>query len=199
MERYWAWEYGAGDQKKAIELVRAADAQATVEALQRERDDLQVQLRLSRFNQENAEAEYNGLQAQIRTLTQQLDAERAKVKRLSTCGTDHSTPWWQVRCEDLEEQLSQLQALVRALPNLEHFDVGVDDHGGEIRLPDGYILFTATSRNRTYVLEQLLKYRATLDATTPALTIKEARHIALDVLYNAEQERIEASKGGDGE
>ena len=28
-----------------------------------------------------------------------LDAEREKVKRLSTCGTDHSTPWWQVKCE----------------------------------------------------------------------------------------------------
>ena len=39
-----------------------------------------------------------------------LDAEREKVKRLSTCGTDHSTPWWQVKCEDLEEQLAALQA-----------------------------------------------------------------------------------------
>ena len=39
-----------------------------------------------------------------------LDAEREKVKRLSTCGTDHSTPWWQVKCEDLEAQLATLQA-----------------------------------------------------------------------------------------
>lgn len=51
-----------------------------VEALQRERDELQVQLRLSRFNQANAEAEYNGLQAQIRTLTQQRDAERDRLR-----------------------------------------------------------------------------------------------------------------------
>ena len=39
-----------------------------------------------------------------------LDVEREKVKRLSTCGTDHSTPWWQVKCEDLEAQLATLQA-----------------------------------------------------------------------------------------
>jgi len=39
-----------------------------------------------------------------------LDAEREKVKRLSTCGTDHSTPWWQVKCEGLEAQLATLQA-----------------------------------------------------------------------------------------
>ena len=32
------------------------------------------------------------------------------MKRLSTCGTDHSTPWWQVKCEDLEAQLATLQA-----------------------------------------------------------------------------------------
>ena len=42
-----------------------------------------------------------------------LDAEREKVKRLSTCGTDHSTPWWQVKCEDLEAQLATLQAQLR--------------------------------------------------------------------------------------
>lgn len=43
-----------------------------------------------------------------------LDAEREKVKRLSTCGTDHSTPWWQVKCEDLEAQLATLRQLVEA-------------------------------------------------------------------------------------
>ena len=37
-------------------------------------------------------------------------ALREQVKRLSTCGTDHSTPWWQVKCEDLEAQLATLQA-----------------------------------------------------------------------------------------
>ena len=68
MDTYWAWEYGTGDKKNVIELVRAADAQRA------------------------------------------LDAEREKVKRLSTCGTDHSTPWWQVKCEDLEAQLATLQA-----------------------------------------------------------------------------------------
>lgn len=46
-------------------------------------------------------------------LQRALDAEREKVKRLSTCGTDHSTPWWQVKCEDLEAQLATLQAQLR--------------------------------------------------------------------------------------
>jgi len=32
MDIYWAWEYGAGDQKKAIELVRAEDAQRALRA-----------------------------------------------------------------------------------------------------------------------------------------------------------------------
>ena len=40
-------------------------------------------------------------------------ALREQVKRLSTCGTDHSTPWWQVKCEDLEAQLATLQAQLR--------------------------------------------------------------------------------------
>lgn len=85
-----------------------ADAQAQIEALQRE-------LRLSRFNQANAEAEYNGLQVQIRTLTQQLDAEREKVKeleeqlRLANCD--------QVNTEndlnDVTAQLATLQAQLR--------------------------------------------------------------------------------------
>ncbi len=53
------------------------------------------------------------LRAEIVELGAALDAEREKVKRLSTCGTDHSTPWWQVKCEDLEAQLATLQAQLR--------------------------------------------------------------------------------------
>jgi hypothetical protein len=34
MDTYWAWEYGTGDKKNAIELVRAADAQRALDALQ---------------------------------------------------------------------------------------------------------------------------------------------------------------------
>ncbi len=41
------------------------------------------------------------------------DALREQVKRLSTCGTDHSTPWWQVKCEDLEAQLATIRAQLR--------------------------------------------------------------------------------------
>ncbi len=34
MDTYWAWEHGTGDKKNAIELVRAADAQRALDALQ---------------------------------------------------------------------------------------------------------------------------------------------------------------------
>ena len=37
MDTYWAWEYGTGDKKNVIELVRAADAQRAL-------DDLKAQL-----------------------------------------------------------------------------------------------------------------------------------------------------------
>lgn len=53
------------------------------------------------------------LEEQYADAQRALDAEREKVKRLSTCGTDHSTPWWQVKCEDLEAQLATLQAQLR--------------------------------------------------------------------------------------
>ena len=47
---------------------------------------------------------------ELNAVQRALDAEREKVKRLSTRGTDHSTPWWQVKCEDSEAQLATLQA-----------------------------------------------------------------------------------------
>jgi multidrug resistance efflux pump len=57
-----------------------------------------------------SEAEVDSLWTPYAVAQRALDAEREKVKRLSTCGTDHSTPWWQVKCEDLEAQLATIRA-----------------------------------------------------------------------------------------
>ena len=89
-----------------------------------------------------------------------LDAEREKVKRLSTCGTDHSTPWWQVKCEDLEAQLTTLRQLVEALPVLDmRFDsVAVGPLGWTV----GGVTFGKVTEANAY--SALLQYRATLAA-----------------------------------
>ena len=91
----------------------------------------------------------SGLSLDVRALSEQLADAQATV-------------------EALQREHSQLQALVRALDVPKSYVVSADDHGGQIRLPDGYILFTATSRSRTYALENILDYVRTLDATTPA-------------------------------
>jgi len=44
MDTYWAWEYGTGDKKNAIELVRAADAQRALDAEREKVKDLESQL-----------------------------------------------------------------------------------------------------------------------------------------------------------
>ena len=86
------------------------------------------------------------------------------------------------RIKDLVAQLSQLQALVRALPDcvptsLQIFEAadgnGFDVHGA-IKEPYsvGWIgTFLHRTETESYIA--LLKYRATLDATTPA---KGERH-----------------------
>ena len=140
-----------------------ADAQAAVEALQRERDEAWI-----RFACVGSHAEFlsdlDDLLTNHCLAMNALDAEREKVKDGETAYKKLSEQW-----NAVDLKLSQLQALVRALEVPKRYVVSADDHGGQIRLPDGYILFTATSRSRTYALENLFDYvRATLDATTPA-------------------------------
>ena len=97
-----------------------------------------------------------------------LDAEREKVKRLSTCGTDHSTPWWQVKCEDLEAQLATLRQLVEALPVV---DGRMDVECGAcyyirsfVAGQYGIVCGLMTEQSTAMAIKALLEYRATLAA-----------------------------------
>lgn len=101
-----------------------------------------------------------------------LDAEREKVKRLSTCGTDHSTPWWQVKCEDLEAQLATLRQLVAALPVVDVQEVSVwlspDESGWLVSkrpaFPAGLYWAKFRTPDEADSFRALLAYRATLAA-----------------------------------
>ena len=70
------------------------------------------------------------------------------------------------RYTSLQADHTRVLELVQALGVPERYVVSVDDHGGQIRLPDGYVLFTSTSRTRTYALENLFDY--VLAASLPA-------------------------------
>ena len=121
---------------------RASDAQATVEALQRVRDEF--------------ERERDQLHAALMEAKAALDAEREKVKGLAQQVQDQSTANletmrhtddMQSRALDAERALAQLQALVRAL-----LDTWVNGR----KIHDG--------------IPMTLRHQidATLDATTPA-------------------------------
>ena len=138
-----------------------ADAQATVEALQRVRDEF--------------ERERDQLHAALMEAKAALDAEREKVKGLHEITKAICTHC----CEPMEipskavlqTQLTQLQALVRALPEMSGTitveqisqtgtNCALFEAGGWIATVDGESVAKA--------LKSLLRYRATLDATTPA-------------------------------
>ena len=59
------------------------------------------------------------LAAGIRALTQQLAAKEARVLELELCGHDHSTAYWEARCNTLQAELAKLKALefdVKGMP-----------------------------------------------------------------------------------
>jgi multidrug efflux pump subunit AcrA (membrane-fusion protein) len=104
-----------------------------------------------------------------------LDAEREKVKRLSTCGTDHSTPWWQVKCEDLEAQLATLQAQLAA--EQHRADRAVQDRRDalDVKTKEGmscseWLMRTATAERQVNELKaQLWQVEEALDEALGAL------------------------------
>ena len=107
-----------------------------------------------------------------------LDAEREKVKRLSTCGTDHSTPWWQVKCEDLEAQLATLRQLVEALPVV---DGRMDVECGAcyyirsfVAGQYGIVCGLMTEQSTAMAIKALLEYRATLAAQDAGKEVSSA-------------------------
>ena len=121
------------------------DAQATVEALQRERDGLEAKCLEEHVTIEQADAKVMKLEGDKGMWANE---RRDLLTQL----------------ENAESQLSQLRALVRALP--------VPEEGGfPIVEVDGDYYVNHTSRFSTKAEADaytgLLIYRATLDATTP--------------------------------
>ena len=156
----------------AVENQKLSTALSQVEALQRERDEADKraeQCRKDRAMVLNVKTT-DGLTAsewllrtavaeqKSKTLQSALDAEREKVKALEA-ELERCKGWYK-NCLDAETQLSQLQALVRALPVVE----------GPVKDED--ILDNWESDRITFeALRGLLEYRATLDATTPAVCL----------------------------
>ena len=133
-----------------------ADAQATVEALQRERDEW-------RSNAVAQEVRANDLERDCKDLLSDIDGERSKVGNLLK-----KIAYWEKRHRTDRElaeetmnlksdELSALQGLVRALPVVR------------IELNGAYH-DTLLARPEDDAVKELLRYRATLDATTPATT-----------------------------
>lgn len=156
-----------------------ADAQATVEALQRERDALEAKCLEEHVTIEQADAKVMKLEgekgmwaneridllAQLENAEFALDAEREKVRGLEALqvGFDGQDEVLDIKKSDyyaLRDELSQLQALVRALPVVR------------IELNGAYH-DTLLARPEDEAVKELLRYRYTLDATTPARGGKE--------------------------
>lgn len=118
-----------------------ADAQATVEALQRQVMHLDKTLA-------DVYAQRDGLQRERDVLRRQVDTQRRTIQRYQASHDEHT----------------QLQALVRALPVVGG-DIELDIYGyvwaGRVEV----CKFDNTGDAKSYA--DLLAYRATLDATTP--------------------------------
>jgi len=87
MKRYGAWANNhVAHMKPEVkgDWVRYADAQATVEALQRERDEANLYRAQARANQESLAACVDRDVRKIKDLQAALDAEREKVKALQS-------------------------------------------------------------------------------------------------------------------
>ena len=116
------------------------DAQATIEALQARVKELEAKVEL----QETA----------VRCAGHALDESRETHNRQAA------------KIREQQEQLTQLQELVRALPNIE----------GEIMVSESLVLAEdpdmcsdMSDKQEAEAYAALLRYRATLDATTPAV------------------------------
>ena len=105
----------------------------------------------------------------IAELEAQLDAEREKVKgledKLRAMYANHPEASCYGAMPKLRAQLTQLQALVRALVGTKSFTI----NGPDIRTMGGSVLYACSSPMSAERLGALLEYRErTLDATTPA-------------------------------
>ena len=148
---------------------RAADAQATVEALQRVRDEARKRV-----------DELEAREVDVVLLRDELDAEREKRTALLAEideGLTLSDNLLAIRTVTaLYDELAQLQALVRALPVVRI------DLSGAYR-------DTLLARPEDDAVKELLRYRVTLDATTPATMDAAETH---DRMFNHADRHPEA-------
>ena len=190
MDRYKVFPSGELGMHPTGTWTPFADAQATVEALQRERDAWKA--RTVELDARAQEVFANGQQreAEMERLVAQLDAEREKVKGLEALqvGFDGQDEVLDIKKSDyyaLRDELSQLQALVLALPIYEADAlITVDGDLDEIDRP----------ALRSAVME-LLAYRATLDATTPAPRQRQVHSCEIPGCVSC----ANPEEGGDGE
>ena len=166
-----------------------------VEALQRERDEAHEELVTERGRHQELERELLARAAQVNRDTQAaLDAEREKLKVMTEskvrCWNQWTFAEQEVKehaetIEGLQSELSQLQSLVRALPIYEADAlITVDGDLDEIDRP----------ALRSAVME-LLAYRATLDATTPAPRQRQVHSCEIPGCVSC----ANPEEGGDGE
>ena len=154
-----------------------ADAQATVEALQRVRDEF--------------ERERDQLHAAL------VEAALLCDHNLRRCDVlDSKYKKGLAAVKVLQSQLSQLQALVRALVGTKSFTI----NGPDIRTMSGNVLYACSSQTSAERLGALLEYRErTLDATTPA-THEQDKATVFNEWDGALRKMADVEpKGGDGE
>lgn len=167
MDRYWVWEYGLFEKnpkrvdsrtpETTLEVVKLADAQATVEALQRERDEANLYRDQARANQESLAACVDRDVRKIKDLQAALDAEREKVKNTEKAYQEKARLW-------IEQTgaLTQLQALVRAVSDtMEPFRKSM----AKLDEVDTLATRRIAEADAYYCAQRVL---TTLDATTPA-------------------------------
>lgn len=186
--RFGAWANNHVAQMKPEpkgDWVRFTDHQQTVERLERENEckdtlieTLQAQLavqdeqinRLASFILREVPGEPSQSQGATETAARIIHGLQQQVAQLreevTKAGKDYEA------CRDSLDRTvlahTTLRGLVEALGVPERYVVSVDDHGGQIRLPDHYVLYSATSRSRTYALENLFDYiRNSKKATLP--------------------------------
>lgn len=164
LERYWAWNYEIKDlgfwpgegykgHNMPVEVVKATDAQATIADLQGQVGAMDAERRRDAIDGQSA---MEMLQQRVTQLEQELTkCENAyhDVGRLN---------------DKLKADHARVLGLVQALDVPRQYVVSVDDYGGQIMMPDGYKLYSATSRARTYALENLIDYARDKAASLPA-------------------------------
>ena len=138
------------------------------------------------------------------TVTSYADAQ-ATVEALQAQNAE-----WERKCRDLclahgplliehhdvKRDLTQLQALVRALVGTKSFTI----NGPDIRTMSGNVLYACSSQTSAERLGALLEYRErTLDATTPA-THEQDKATVFNEWDGALRKMADVEpKGGDGE